>query len=84
MPKDATRTRRIGTYHTDAFISYPVQNGAQMLGVLNVSDRNDGGAFSADDEIAVAEVATKLAIVLMRLGTTHLGEAKGELVVPGT
>jgi hypothetical protein len=67
LPKDATRTRRVGTYLTDAFISYPVQQGEQVLGVLNVSDRNDGGPFSAEDEIAVAEVAQKLAIVLTRL-----------------
>jgi hypothetical protein len=68
LPRDMTLTRRVGTYLTEAFISYPVQQGERVLGVLNVSDRNDGGPFSPDDEIAVAEVAQKLAIVLTRLG----------------
>jgi len=42
--------------------------------VLNVSDRNDGGCFTPADEMAVAEVADKIALVLD--GSSHLPELR--------
>ncbi len=67
LPRELAAKRRGSGYQSEAFICYPVQRGDVTLGVLNVSDRNDGGSFTAEDEVAVAEVANKLALVLTRL-----------------
>ncbi len=74
MPPALVAARRRGSYVTDAFVSQPVRVGAQTAGVLNVSDRNDGGSFAPSDEMAVAEVADRLALVLdatQRRGDLH-------------
>lgn len=64
MPPSLSIGRRRTSYVTDAFVSQPIRVQGRAVGVLNVSDRNDGGGFSPMDEIAVEDVADKLAVVL--------------------
>jgi GAF domain-containing protein len=61
LPEDITATRRAGAYLTDAFLSFPVRNQERVLGVLNVSDKDDSSDFSADDEARLAAAAAAIA-----------------------
>lgn len=73
VPEALKRPGR-GNYLTDAFICQPLTFDGETLGVLSVADRNDSAPFSVSHEIAVSEVASKLALVISRLG----GMAEGE------
>ncbi len=75
VPPELQNLRRPGSYRTEAFISQPVQADGGVLGVLSVSDRNDGADFSPSAEAAVAAVAHKLALVLTRLGPAQASGA---------
>jgi hypothetical protein len=70
LPEELAAMRRGRGYKSEGFVSHPVQHGLRILGVLNASDRNDGGDFAPSHEIEVGEVADKLALVLTRLGRT--------------
>lgn len=73
MPEELVTRRRGGSaYNTESFISYPIRTHDRVLGVMNVSDRNNGGAFSQDDEAAVQTTAQNLAVVLTRMGIAPL------------
>jgi HD-GYP domain-containing protein (c-di-GMP phosphodiesterase class II) len=37
------------TYRGDSFISYPLLNGEELVGVIHFSNRSDGGAFTPED-----------------------------------
>ncbi|HET6345414.1 MAG TPA: GAF domain-containing protein, partial [Myxococcota bacterium] len=70
LPEDLKRSaeqRRHGNYETNGFVASPIRAGDRILGVLNVTDRNNGGAFTPADEARVSEVANRLALVLERL-----------------
>jgi hypothetical protein len=75
MPEELEDRRRVTGYQSSSFITQPVGFGGTILGVLNVSDRNDGQEFTPSEEIAVEEVADKLALVLNRLGGVSGGFA---------
>ncbi|NTU59712.1 MAG: diguanylate cyclase [Deltaproteobacteria bacterium] len=45
------------TYRSDSFISFPLLDGDQLLGVIHFSNRSDGRPFSADDLDAFSPVA---------------------------
>lgn len=64
LPGDITATRRAGAYLTDAFLSFPIRNASQVIGVLNVSDKDDSSDFSAEDEGKLAEAAAAIADLL--------------------
>jgi hypothetical protein len=68
LPAGCEARRRMEGYQSASFVCHPVKRGGEVLGVLNVSDRNDGAEFSASEEIAASEVADKLALVLTGLG----------------
>jgi hypothetical protein len=68
VPEELARVPASGAYATRAFLSQPVLDGGRCIGVLNVSDRLDGGPFAARDEQAMADIARKLVAVLTRLG----------------
>lgn len=61
------RTKRRGSHTTTVFRATPVMGDGQTLGVLNISDRNDGGDFDIGDELALAENAQRLGIILAQL-----------------
>lgn len=64
--KNAEKPRQ-SNYDTNGFIAQPIRMGQRTLGVMSVSDRNNGGVFNADDEAHMAQVADRLALVLHRL-----------------
>jgi hypothetical protein len=68
LPAGFEERRRVEGYQSASFVCHPVKRGGAVLGVLNFSDRNDGAEFTASEEIAAAEVADKLALVLTGLG----------------
>ncbi|MBK9164755.1 MAG: diguanylate cyclase [Acidobacteria bacterium] len=53
-------------YRTDSFISFPIAMGEKQLAVLNVADRADGGAFTADDLEILQALAPQLAVAIDR------------------
>lgn len=65
LPGDITATRRAGAYLTDAFLSYPIRSASQVIGVLNVSDKDDSSDFSAQDERRLADAAAAIADLLV-------------------
>lgn len=67
MPAELAGGRRAGTYMTTSFICQPIMVGGKTIGVLNVSDRHDGRPLGPIDEAVVAQVSTKIAIVLARV-----------------
>ncbi len=71
MPEELLKMPRAGQYATNSFVSQPVLSHQRCVGVLNISDRLDGGDLSPADERAVAEVASKLALVLEKVCGAH-------------
>ena len=67
LPELLSRTGR-GKYVTNAFISQPILALRGVLGVINVSDRNDGGDFTEEDEERLEVLSTRIATVLDRYG----------------
>ncbi len=67
IPPELAASRRAGAYMTNAFVCQPIVVNGKICGVLNVSDRHDGHAFGPLDESVVAQVSTKIAIVLARV-----------------
>jgi hypothetical protein len=61
-----------GQYFTESFMCHPIREGARLLGVLNLSDRNDGREFSPGDIAAVGDVTRKLAMSLALLPSKAL------------
>ena len=83
---------RQSNYDTNGFIAQPIRMGQRTLGVMSVSDRNNGGSFNADDEEHMAQVADRLALVLHRLDlrleailalSPMVTDAKPELIKAG-
>lgn len=64
-PHLAHKTR--GSYTTSIFRATPVRSDGRIIGVLNISDRNDGGDFENTDEAAIAAGSEKLGIVLSQI-----------------
>ena len=48
-------------YNTATFLSVPVENSDQLLGVLNVTDPEDGRLFHAEDRHLLAHLARRIA-----------------------
>ena len=65
VPEDAVKSTSVGHYLTDAFVVQPVICEGRTLGVLSVTDRNDGGDFSPVDQQAVTALANKIGEVLV-------------------
>lgn len=63
-------------YKTNSFISYPIKVGGQIIGILNITDKIDGGEYSACDLELLEAFAPQLAIALDR---TVLKKKAGEL-----
>jgi hypothetical protein len=68
LPEELAHVPSSGQYATRAFLSHPVLDGDRCIGVLNVSDPLDAGAFDARGDEAMASIAHKVAAALARLG----------------
>lgn len=51
-------------YKTKSFISCPVLYKTKLLGVLNITDRKDGSAFTEDELVLLQTIANQAAIVI--------------------
>jgi hypothetical protein len=67
VPPELAGRQRNGQYVTAAFVSYPVLYEGSCLGVLNFSDRFDGGGFAGTPEQRALTVAGKVASALLRV-----------------
>jgi hypothetical protein len=54
-------------YVTEAFMCHPIAFGSTTFGVLNISDRNDGGEFEPADAALLGELARKLGLTFTLL-----------------
>ncbi|MGC2235878.1 MAG: diguanylate cyclase [Pyrinomonadaceae bacterium] len=54
-------------YKTDSFISYPIAVGGRKIGVLNVTDRADGGVYGEEDLELLDAIAPQLGVLIDRL-----------------
>ena len=61
------RRRRGTDYKTDAYISQPLISRDRIFGVLNISDRNDGRDFGAEDYGTIHEIAFALGEIIQRM-----------------
>ncbi len=64
---DSVAPTRHVQYNTDAFMCFPILIGNRAAGVLNVSDRNDGGDFAPSDAALLGELAHKLGMTFSLL-----------------
>ena len=53
-------------YRTTQVLATPIQFEGKILGVLQLTNRNDGSSFTRDDEISAQEIAEILAIGLQK------------------
>ncbi len=53
-------------YQTGSFISYPLSIGKRRVGVLNVTDKIDGGVFDKEDLRLLKSIAPQLSIAIDR------------------
>jgi diguanylate cyclase (GGDEF)-like protein len=53
-------------YKTGSFISYPITIGTRKIGVLNVTDRADGGIYDEDDLQLLDAIAPQLGVLIDR------------------
>ncbi len=51
-------------YLTGSFISWPLRRAERIIGVLNVSDKNDGSPLTTDDELLIESLANRLVQVV--------------------
>jgi diguanylate cyclase (GGDEF)-like protein len=56
------------SYKTNSFISYPITIGGRKIGVLNVTDKLDGGSFDEVDLSLLDIIGPQLALALERAG----------------
>ena len=70
LPSELGRSSRDGAYFTDAFIAFPVSDGSLVVGVINATDRNDGGSFAAGDHALLDSWGRTLARVLIQTKAT--------------
>lgn len=69
LVQDVTQTpglRRRPRYRTNSFIAVPVSAGADVLGVVCVTDRVDNQPFSRDDLLALRTLTAPAALALSR------------------
>jgi signal transduction histidine kinase/putative methionine-R-sulfoxide reductase with GAF domain len=77
---DLNRDRRFGPsdrvrqYRTRSLISYPVVHRGETIGVLNVTNKSNGKAFSEHDLQLLAMLAERVALVISKL--KELGDSK--------
>lgn len=67
LPQHLKKRQRGKRYFTDAFVAHPITHGEAVVGVLNLSDRNDGGDFGPVAQMQIAQAATQLGLVLSQL-----------------
>ncbi len=53
-------------YSSGSFISYPISIGKRRIGVLNVTDKTDGGIFDKSDLTLLKSIAPQLAVTIDR------------------
>ena len=53
-------------YRTSQVLATPIQFEGQILGVLQLTNRNDGSRFTHDDETSAEEIAKSLAVGLQK------------------
>ncbi|HEY0428469.1 MAG TPA: diguanylate cyclase [Pyrinomonadaceae bacterium] len=58
-------------YKTASFISYPVTVGTRKIGVLNVTDRADGGIYGESDLELLDAIAPQLGVLIDRVTLKH-------------
>ena len=58
-------------YKTTSFISYPISIGQRKIGLLNVTDKADGGAYQESDLEMIDLVAPQIALALERASWQH-------------
>jgi hypothetical protein len=62
--EDTLPDQQRSRYVTNSFISWPLLREERIIGVLNVSDKNDSSEFLPEDEELVASLADRLAQVV--------------------
>jgi diguanylate cyclase (GGDEF)-like protein len=60
-----------GTYKSNSFISYPIMIGERKIGILNVTDKIDGGFYDEFDLELLNTIAPQLAVALDRASLQH-------------
>jgi diguanylate cyclase (GGDEF)-like protein len=60
-----------GKYKSDSFISYPIMIGERKIGILNVTDKIDGGFYDEFDLELLNTIAPQLAVALDRASLQH-------------
>ncbi|HLM61999.1 MAG TPA: GAF domain-containing protein, partial [Pyrinomonadaceae bacterium] len=58
-------------YRSASFISYPIAIGERKIGVLNLTDRADGEAYSNHDLELLHAIMPQLAVLIDRAGLKH-------------
>ncbi len=72
--------KRRNSHNTTIFRATPVKTDGKTIGVLNISDRNDGGEFETGDEIALLENIQRLGLMLSEL--PHPKSSTGQSSAP--
>ncbi len=68
-------------FKTKSFVSIPLRVNGEVIGVLNLSDKRDGGVFSEDDLELLATVARHACVVLERTECSEKAALLEELTV---
>jgi diguanylate cyclase (GGDEF)-like protein len=66
IEEEVPRHRRVSKYKTGSFLAIPLKMDDRVIGVLNVSDKITGGAFSEDDLLLLLSLANYATIALER------------------
>ncbi|MFA5038149.1 MAG: ATP-binding protein [Candidatus Omnitrophota bacterium] len=70
------RSQRFHHYHTDSFICIPIVTSSGLIGVINISDKGSGEAFTEDD-LRVACLTAQLTSHIVE-GQRNLAQLKDE------
>jgi diguanylate cyclase (GGDEF)-like protein len=63
---DQVFSKRRPNYRTDSFLSIPLTSGGKTIGVLNISDKTTGAAFSEEDVALLRSFAAYASIAIER------------------
>ncbi|MBE9528570.1 MAG: diguanylate cyclase [Proteobacteria bacterium] len=79
IEEEVPRHRRVSKYKTGSFLSIPLKLDDRVIGVLNVSDKITGAAFSEDDLSLLLSLANYATIALER-GTYYTMSEEFKLI----
>lgn len=83
---DIEEDKRVGIrnrhrFSTKSFISLPLKAWGKTVGVLNLSDRRDGSAFTKDDLTLLNSMVNQVAVVLERVESKEKAEMLEQISV---